>query len=174
MNYLDLKLNRTYQFLFFGYFFLLLISFSSSTFAKVMCEKERARLDQIQVRQRQGYSVQRGEYLKEKEDKARTIWWQCKRGKKTSTNKNTVHKSKYKKKSSISNRSFSKIKKSDPFKTNKAIVIKSSYQGEKQIAWLAFYHQLEKCRKPKNLKVFAFCSEHKQQQRLVFEKQLYN
>jgi hypothetical protein len=58
-----------------------------------------------------------------------------------------------------------------PFKTNKTIVIKSKYQGNKKQAWIKFYQQPSQCNRPKSLAVFASCSEDKQAQRINFEQE---
>ena len=57
------------------------------------------------------------------------------------------------------------------FNQDSAIVIKSKYQGNKKLAWLQFYQQPIKCQRPKNINMFAFCSEDKIQQRDAFEQQ---
>jgi len=57
------------------------------------------------------------------------------------------------------------------FNQDSAIVIKSKYQGNKKLAWLQFYQQPIKCQRPKNINMFAFCSEDKLQQRNAFEQQ---
>lgn len=154
------------------YLSILLCFFSPISEAKKRCKPLLQKLQKIQAMQRHGYSVKRGESLRAKEDKARDTWWQCEKGR--------GKKNKKAKKNSKSNMaSYSiKSKRGDnkkltagtPFNTSNAIIIKSQYQGVKKRAWLAFYQQPTRCHRPKNLQVFAFCSENKQTQRADFEK----
>ncbi len=147
-----------------------LLAFSPSTLAKKRCKPLLAKLHNVQALQRNGYSVKRGASLRAREDKARADWWQCENGSKKKkakgkkSTKNSSHKSKSK------SASHSQIKAGTPFKTTNAILIKSKYQGKKKQAWLAFYQQPKRCQRPKSLQTFAFCSENKQKQRMVFEQ----
>ena len=157
-------------------FFSLLYLFTPIIEAKKRCTPLLEKLHNIQAMQRNGYSAKRGASLRAREDKARDKWWQCEQGRDKKTNKKGQKKRDSK---TVNNRSQSqktksakhkKIKAGTPFKTNNAIVIKSSYQGEKKRAWLAFYQQPTRCHRPNNLQVFAFCSEDKQRQRIDFEQ----
>lgn len=154
-------------------FISFLLLFASVSEAKKRCKPLLEKLHNIQAMQRNGYSSQRGVSLRAREDKARDKWWQCEQGKGGKT------KNKKKKKGKKKNSQYSvKNKKSrrtdmpagTPFKTNNVIVIKSKYQGDKKQAWLNFYQQPAKCSRPKNLAVFASCSEDKQAQRIDFEQ----
>jgi hypothetical protein len=151
---------------------LLLIISTPVDAAKKRCKPLLEKLQNIQALQRNGYSSKRGQSLRIREDKARDKWWQCEKGTskvKQSTRKKTIHKTartshqKRAAKSEVINAGV-------PFKTNNVIVIKSKYQGEKKQAWFQYYQQPDKCSSPKNLSVFAFCSENKQIQQANFEK----
>ncbi|MBL4940104.1 MAG: hypothetical protein JKY81_00410 [Colwellia sp.] len=151
-----------------------LLVVSPSSTAKKRCKPLLEKLQNIQAMQRHGYSAKRGISLRAREDKARDNWWQCEKGggkknkiKKKRVNKATNSSSKTK---SVMNK---KITAGTPFKTSNAIVIKSAYQGDKKRAWLAFYQQPKQCNRPKNLPMFAFCSEEKQTQQAEFEQQYY-
>ncbi len=156
---------------------VLLLLFSPTIEAKKRCKPLLEKLHNIQAMQRNGYSSSRGASLRGREDKARDRWWQCETGRNKSKNKKKSKKKATSKKSgyrrnvkSIKNK---RIKAGTPFKTSNTIVIKSKYQGDKKRAWLAFYEQPKRCQQPKNLQIFAFCSENKQTQRKGFEKE-YN
>lgn len=154
---------------------ILLFLYSPISGAKKHCKPLLEKLQNIQAMQRDGYSSKRAISLREREDKARDNWWQCEqgRGKKTKQKKRKNKAASYRTKisntktKSVKNK---KIKAGTPFNTSNAIVIKSKYQGEKKRAWLVFYQQPIRCLRPKNLQVFAFCSEDKQMQRVNFEK----
>jgi len=146
--------------------------------AKKRCKPLLEKLHNIQSMQRSGYSSKRGASLRAREDKARDSWWQCETGR----GKNTKKAKKSKKKGGSKTTSYRgkktktkkikarKLKAGTPFKTSNVIVIKSKYQGDKKRAWLAFYQQPRRCQQPKNLQVFALCSEDKQTQRIAFEQ----
>ncbi len=164
-----------------------LLTFSASTSAKKRCKPLLEKLHHIQTMQRKGYSLKRGQTLRVKEDKARDKWWQCehsslasfkmkygkknKKSKKQSKKKKLAKNSTYYTKMNIKNAYL--VNKVARFNQGSAIVIKAKYQGDKKWAWLAFYQQPIKCQRPKNLNIFAYCSEDKQQQQGVFE-QKYN
>ncbi len=150
--------------------------------AKKRCKPLLDKLHNIQTMQRHSYSAKRGESLRNREDKARKNWWQCenssaKKKKKTTkkradktANSNTKVKNVNGKNVNRKNVNIKKIRAGTPFKTSNSIVIKSKYQGDKKRAWLAHYQQPKKCQRPKNLSVFAFCSEDKQTQQAGFEQ----
>lgn len=153
---------------------IVVFSIASPTLeAKKRCKPLLAKLQNIQAMQRHGYSAKQGISLRNREDKARKNWWQCENGsgkkKQKSSKKNQRKTVSYSTEKSNANRKA--IKAGTPFKTNNSIVIKSKYQGEKKRAWLAFYQQPKRCQRPKNLSVFAFCSEDKQTQRAGFEQE---
>jgi len=152
---------------------ILLCLFVPISEAKKRCKPLLAKLHNIQAMQRNGYSAKRGLSLRDREDKARVKWWQCenssgksKKKAKKKNQKNTVVTN-----TGINNRKRKTINAGTPFKTSNAIVIKSKYHGDKKQAWLVFYQQPIHCQRPKNLSVFAACSENKQSQRLAFEQQ---
>jgi len=154
---------------------MLLLFFSPITEAKKRCKPLLEKLHKAQAMQRSGYSFKRGINLRAREDKARDEWWRCETGRSKSKNKKKRNKKKTTKTLSHQNTENKiksrKIKATTPFKTNSAIVLKSKYQGNKKQAWIAFYQQPIQCQRPKNLQVFAFCSEDKQTQRQGFEKE---
>ena len=159
--------------------------------AKKRCKPFLEKLHKVQASQRNGYSLKRGESLRGKEDKARDKWWECEnsslakfnkkygsknKSKKKSKKKTTkIAKSNYKK-STKSNSYYTKLNKNSygsantktTFNKDSAIVIKSKFQGEKHLAWLAYYEKPTKCQRPKTMSVFAFCNEHKRQQQEAF------
>ncbi|MGL1955882.1 MAG: hypothetical protein OCD00_01015 [Colwellia sp.] len=163
---------------------LFMLTFCNEVVAKKRCKPQLAKLQQIQAMQRHGHSLRGGQSLRKREDKARKKWWQCEH---SSARKNKLKK---KNKNKGKDRSKKRVKKNNkkgsiklvkagkplinstasPFKTNQVIVVKSKYQGNKKFAWLSFYQQPSRCRQPKNLSIFASCSEDKKAQRLVFEK----
>lgn len=147
--------------------------FSPLSFAKKRCKPLLEKLQNIQAIQRSGYSAKQGDSLRKREDKARKKWWQCEKGVRKGSKKNSkkTNKANVIKSTKFKRFSKKKIKAGTPFKSNGAIIVKSKYQGEKKQEWLKYYQQPPKCHLPKNLSVFAFCSENKQKQRLSFEKQ---
>ena len=150
---------------------LLLLPFVSE--AKKRCKPLLEKLHNIQAMQRTSYSSKRGSSLRAREDKARDKWWQCEQGKgakrKGKKKKKTKNKG-YKKRNSYKPLELKTTLRTTPFKTQNAVVIKSKYQGDKKRAWLKFYQQPAHCNRPKNLSVFASCSEDKQLQRINFEQ----
>ncbi len=161
-----------FKFIFLIFIFLIV---SPTSAAKKRCKPLLEKLHNIQAMQRNSYSAKRGASLRAREDKARDNWWQCENGsgkaKKKIKKKSVSKTASYNTQSKLIKRK--KINGGTPFKTSNAIVIKSKYQGEKKTAWLAFYQQPTRCQQPKNLQVFAFCSEDKQTQRTDFEKQYH-
>ena len=151
--------------------------------------------------QRKGYSLKRGETLRNNEDKARKIWWSCensslatfnekygsakkkakkKKVKKTKVSKPKITKPKLFKVSNYSTNNNPKYTTTNKqnitsagttFTQHSAIVIKSKFQGDKQIAWLEYYQKPSKCHHPKTLGVFAYCNEDKLQQQNQFSKE---
>lgn len=154
-----------------------LFLFITESEAKKRCKPLLEKLHNVQAMQRNGYSSKRGSSLRAREDKARDKWWQCEQGR---TGKNKSKKKRKDTKGSKNKSShYSTTHKQNthtnalvgtPFKTNNAIVIKSKYEGSKKQAWLKFYQQPAQCNRPKNLAVFAFCSENKRTQRINFEQ----
>ncbi|KGJ91152.1 hypothetical protein [Colwellia psychrerythraea] len=163
---------------------MFLLTLSTVTLAKKRCKPFLEKLHKVQTMQRKGYSLKKGQSLRVKEDKARNKWWQCERSSLASFKaKYGKKKKKAKKKSTKKNLSKSTTKlsknskyvlkpqqKITTFNQGSAIVIKSKFQGEKRQAWLQFYQQPIKCQRPKNIKVFAYCSEEKLQQQALFQQ----
>ena len=157
-------------------FVIMCFVFTPTVTAKKRCKPLLEKLHKVQALQRSGYSKNKGMSLRKREDKARDKWWQCENGKVKSKKKSkrkpkkksNTHKSANRIKTKIIN--MNKSGEATPFKTNNAIVLKSKYHGEKKQAWLIFYQQPKQCGRPKNLAIFAFCSEDKQMQRVKFEK----
>lgn len=161
---------------------IILLIFSTDSFAKKRCKPLLEKLHNAQMMQRKSYSLKRGQALRVKEDKARDKWWQCENSSlsafksKYGTKKKKAKKDKKKQKSTIHYAKLNKVilkplKNMTTFNQDSAIVIKSKYQGNKKLAWLQFYQQPIKCQRPKNINMFAFCSEDKIQQRDAFEQQ---
>ena len=160
------------SFIKFTYIVILLL-LAPITEAKTRCKPLLEKLHNIQAMQRSGYSSKRGVSLRAREDKARDKWWQCETGRSKKANKKNKKQSKstnYRTKiTKIKNVKGKTLKAGTPFKTSNAVVIKSKYKGDKNRAWLEFYQQPTRCHRPKNLQVFASCSENKQNQREDFE-----
>lgn len=161
-------------------FSILLISLlcSFSTLAgKKQCQKYRKKLDNIQAQQRQSSSLKRSNSLSTREGKARDIWWQCENGKlnvKSKKENKKAKKASHRKKQSAPQ--YTKIKQySDskplvPFATNRPLVVRARYEGEKLQAWLSFYQLKKNCIRPKSMPQFASCAEDKRRQQVEFEK----
>lgn len=161
---------------------------TSTAFAKKRCKPFLEKLHKVQATQRSAYSLKRGESLRAKEDKVRDQWWQCENSSLAKFNakygKNKKKKSKDKKlaKSKVKSKKtrgyntkltltpMDVTKSTTSFNQHSAIVIKSKYQGEKQLAWLAYYQKPTKCHQPNTMSAFAFCHEHKRQQQSEFDK----
>lgn len=167
-------------------FFLILTTYSAPTLAKKRCKPFLKKLHSVQAMQRKGYSLKRGESLRAREDKARDKWWKCENSslakfnalygskkkkkakkKKTASKKNTKSSS-YNTKLSLASRS-TKVN-TPTFNQTSAIVIQSSFKGDKQSAWLTFYNKPVKCQRPKSMSVFAYCHENKRLQQSEFIK----
>jgi hypothetical protein len=150
--------------------FIFLLSCHPALATKKECQPYLDKLRNIQSQQRAGYSNKKGRSLAEREKLARKKWWQCQKGKQPK-NKNKKANYKLKKKTKI-NQEVKKPKTYDDFSsenfTNK-LTIKAKYQGRKQQDWLDFYKQPKQCKKPKTIKVFAYCIENKNKQHLNFE-----
>ncbi len=167
--------------------FVFTILFSAGVYSKKRCKPLLNKLHNIQALQRQGYSLKRGQNLRTQEDQARDKWWQCehsslakfnaKYGKskklaKRKPSNSAIESSRTKAKKNKSNKiSTSYISMNEvTFNQTSAIVIKSKYQGDKNIAWLEFYQKPSKCQQPKSLTVFAYCCENKLEQQNRFEQ----
>ena len=155
---------------------IIIVLFCPVTSAKKRCKPLLEKLHHIQSLQRNVHSAKSGLGLRNREDKARTLWWQCENGIRQEQQKSEQ---KNKQKSAVKQRNSSHstqrkkyraIKAGTPFSTHTAIVIKSKYQGKKKQAWHKFYQQPPQCVKPQNLTQFAFCSENKQAQQQAFER----
>lgn len=151
---------------------LLMLCCCNEVVAKKRCKPQLEKLQKIQTMQRHGYSLKRGQSLRKQEDKARKRWWQCEHSTKrsASTKNNKKGKKRKDKSSKVKYKSLKQNLASSPFNSSQPIVIKSKYHGNKKQAWLSFYQQPKQCQRPKNLTIFAFCSEDKQKQRLSFEQ----
>lgn len=155
---------------------ILLCSFSTLA-GKKQCQKYRKKLDNIQVQQRQASSLKRSNSLSSREAKARDTWWQCESGKHkvNSKKKNKKSKKAHSKKRQPAVQ-YTKIKQSMahkplvPFATNRPLVVRSRYEGEKLQAWSSFYQLKKKCIRPKSMQQFANCAEDKRRQQVEFEK----
>ncbi|OKY26016.1 hypothetical protein [Thalassotalea sp. PP2-459] len=145
---------------------LLMVSYGLQ--AKKNCSSYETKLNNIQSKQRQGYSASQGVKLAKQERAAYSRWWDCKRGNlKKATKKakgdNKGLKRQFKQKSPIT---LTAVK---PLTNN--VRIKAKYQGAKQQAWLDFYQPLAICKSPKKLSTFAKCLKDEQRQQLLFEQQ---
>lgn len=136
---------------------------------KKHCQKYLDKLDNIQSKQRAGYSAKQGVKLAEREQKARDNWWNCQTGKLKKKTKKSRKQPKYN--SNKVNFKQIHIPQSNIKPLTNKLYIKGRYQGTRQQQWLDFYQQPKKCRKPKSLSAFAFCMEDKQEQQRVFESQ---
>jgi len=177
----------------FYVFALLCFLCSFNAQAKKKCKPLLEKLHNIQSLQRSSYSAKRGQSLRAREDKAREKWWQCEHpsyGKSKGKNYSKSKKQKSSKKKSkrhVNNQqsyaNYSKKKNSprlfnykdkkyadSPFKTERAISLKSSYKGKMQQAWLSYYQQPKRCVKPKAITTFAYCSEDRLAQKIAFEQ----
>ncbi|KGJ95340.1 hypothetical protein [Colwellia psychrerythraea] len=170
--------NLTFPTILYTGVVILLLIFSANTFAKKRCKPLLEKLHNAQMMQRKSYSLKRGQALRVKEDKAREKWWQCENSSLSAFKSKYGTKKKKSKKQKKSTAHYAKLnkitlkpmKKVAIFNQDSAIVIKSKYQGNKRLAWLQFYQQPLKCQRPKNINVFAFCSEDKLQQQETFEQ----
>lgn len=137
------------------------------------CQSYRDKLQNIQIKQKQGHSAKRSVVLHQQEQKAWRMWMACKQGKLPSRKKT---KNKAKDKSSSLTKPYKKNKiiqliPGSAFAKSGAVVIKAEYQGDKQQAWLNYFTPLDKCKRPKSTQVFAFCLDDKSKQMKLFEEQ---
>jgi len=165
-----------FQVLFIG----MVLVFSHESYAgKKECKPYLVNLRNIQSQQKQGHNLKRSESLNKQEAKARKKWWRCEQGllKKVAASKSKNKSKNYKLKNSTvkhqpisekARKGITKVNKK-PFRSTVAVVVKSRYQGLQLYAWLEYYQQPEKCRRPKNTKQFAFCVEDRRKQQLAFE-----
>ncbi|WP_426369254.1 hypothetical protein [Pseudocolwellia sp. HL-MZ7] len=147
---------------------LMVMSFQSYG-AKKECAGLLDKFQNIQSQLKQGQSIKSSASLRKKEDIAREKWWDCENNKTTS--------------SSTSKKKVVKLKKTDKsiledapkvFSSNKNIVIKGRFSGDKQLQWLEYYQRPKKCGRPKTTQVFAFCMEDKTEQQNKFEQEYQN
>lgn len=149
---------------------LTLFAYPWQLLAANKCQSYRDKLDQIQIKQKQGHSAKKSVSLQEQEKKAWQKWMACKQGKLPSTTKKTTKKVADEVVTQAPKK-FIPVNTGAPFQSKQALVIKGAYQGIKQQAWLDFYQPLKKCKKPKNTQEFAFCLDDKENQQEKFEAQ---
>ena len=155
---------------------VLLLCFSTSSYGKASCKKYLNKLHLIQAKQRQGHSLNRSNTLNQQESKARDKWWKCEKRPSTRKNKSKKNKLKKKKAKGKSKYKNTKMKKTQNltnapiFSSSSAINVKEKFEGKKKYAWLDYYQQPEKCKKPKKLSVFAYCAEDRQAQQHSFDR----
>lgn len=165
--------------LFFRVLFLpALVLVLSNSASAADCNKYLDSLNKIRAQQRAGYSAQRGNKLKERENKAHKKWWDCKSGrlsskaKKKSTLAQKKGKTQYR--YGVTNAQGSQTYKLPNVPKNgfssQAIVAKKRYQGNQQKRWLVFYEKPKGCSRPKTMKEFTYCIEDKNNQQLQFEQ----
>jgi hypothetical protein len=153
--------------------FIMLSLLSTSSFAgKKRCKPLLEKLQNIQAKQRSGYTARQGVSLQNRADKAREKWWRCENSSQyTKSSKKKTKKKNVRKKAKESNINPMPLKILKPFATSKAVVIQSRFKGKKQQAWLDYYEKPDKCKKVKSTKVFAFCMEDKTKQQQTFAQQ---
>jgi len=155
--------------------FIILSLYTTSSFAgKTRCKPLLEKLQNIQAKQRSGYTAKQGASLQNRADKIREQWWRCENSSQYSQQtKKKVTKKKVNAQVKTSKKNNKSLKILKPFATSKAIIVQSRFKGKKQQAWLNFYEKPEKCKKMKTTKIFAFCMENKlkQQERFI---QLYH
>lgn len=129
--------------------FIVIVLFSSSTFAKSKCQNEWDALKSVQSQLKHKST----EWLRDKERKKHTEYQDCRRGKIKSINSNNQTK-------------YSEKRSSQPYKTKRIIKTKKSnfsggikglFTGEKQNAWIRYYKKPKECIRPKTTKWFAKC-----------------
>lgn len=157
---------------------IFITSFQSHA-AKKECAELLNKYHNVQSQQRQGHSLKSSISLRKREDKAREKWWDCEnnklkpKSKKKKTNKTKSH-SKKKTIKLSQNPTKPANDTTSVFSSNRNIVIKGKYTGDKQLQWLTFYKRPKKCARPKTTQVFAFCMEDKTAQQNAFEQQYKN
>ena len=159
----------------------ILLCFSTGSYSKEACKKQLNKLHHIQAKQREGHSFKRSNTLNDQERKARKNWWQCKKSPTKKRSKKKVKKKKKPRQIKLRKTIYSSLDKSPAkkvkapeFRSSGVISIKEKFQGKKKYAWLEYYQQPEKCKRPKNLSMFAYCSEDRQMQQLNFEQSYQN
>lgn len=151
-------------------FISVLFGFTPDLSAKEACKKHLNKLHKIQDKQRKGHSLKSSNELNQQETAAIKEWRKCEN--------TTIDKKKKKKKKNntvtpIKNSTSKLITDNNTRSTLynfETIIVKEKYEGEKKFAWLNFYQQPGKCKQPKDLHVFAFCAEDKQNQQTSFEQ----
>jgi hypothetical protein len=144
--------------------------------AKKECAELLEKFQNIQSQLKQGQSIKSSASLRKQEDEARDKWWNCENNKSTSSSKNENIKTAKKKAIVKSTTSDNATLQYAPqvFSSNKDIVIKGRFSGEKQFQWLEYYQRPKKCARPKTTQVFAFCMEDKTEQQNKFEEEYQN
>lgn len=148
---------------------MMVISFESFA-AKKECVELLEKFKNIQSQLKQGQSIKTSASLRKREDEAREKWWNCENNKTESPSKSvkTTKKKTIEKSATFDNASLQDAP--QVFSSNKDIVIKGRYSGEKQFRWLEYYQRPKKCARPKTTQVFAFCMEDKTEQQRKFEE----
>ena len=163
---------------------ILMLLLPPRSYGKQACKKYLDKLHKVQAKQRTGHSLKQSNKLREQENSAREVWWQCEKSDNKKNKKISAKKSAKKTvKSSVKPQKIAKnsspslattLKRApgniSPFASSTAIEIKAKYQGQQQLDWLAFYQQPKKCYRPENLKIFAACVEDKRHQQVLFEQ----
>jgi hypothetical protein len=171
---------KRFHLCFFPILSFIILSIPSLSILAANCESYQNKLNSIRAQQRAGYSAQKGNKLKERENKAHKKWWDCKSGKLKDKSKKSSNKTKDKNKKSSTPLSKSAGRNSRNYKLNKApkngfssqaIVTKQKYHGNQQKRWLMFYRKPKGCTRPKTMKEFTRCIEDKNNQQLQFEQQ---
>lgn len=155
--YKDIKIHM-YKFL-----LLLFVIFSFPSLAGSKCQLEWDSLKAVQSQLRQ-YSY---EWLRDKERRKHKEYQDCrkhKNNKSSSTKKNT-----YKtQKNYAQNKPIPKYR---PYRsTTSKVKVAGRYSGEKQQAWLDYYHSPKGCKSPKSTSKFSKCLVHRDSEAEKFEK----
>ena len=111
-----------------------LLFISVNSHSKNACEKQLNKLQQIQVKQRQGYSIKRSRILNEQERKASKQLWQCKKSPTKKTKKSKKSKKNAKSKTNQSTvKKYKLASKTPVLISSGAISVKEKYQGKKKL-----------------------------------------
>ena len=155
--YKDIKIHM-YKLVIF-----LFIIFSAPSFAGSKCQTQWDSLKAVQQQLRhQSY-----EWLRDKERRKHKEYQDCRKGK---NNKS----SKTKKYTTSKQSAYTQYKQSPSYRPYRSTISKVNvtgrFKGDKQQAWLDYYHSPKGCKSPKTTSKFSTCLQHRDSEAAKFEQ----
>ncbi len=155
--YKDIKIHM------YKFAFLLFIVFSLPSFAGSKCQLEWDSLKSVQSQLRKNSN----EWLRNEERRRHKIYQDCRKGKNNASSKTQKHRTQ-------KQTSYTKYKSTPKYRpyrsTTSKVNVKGRFSGEKQQAWLDYYHSPKGCKTPKSTSQFSKCLAHRDSEAEKFDK----